>query len=215
MQSKKNAKSSLEPSKAEARTEKLRQRLLDAATLVFMEKGYDAASMTEIAVRARASKETFYRHFPTKDELFRAVVVRRAERMSETLETALPTQELPEKALTVFGERALHRMTTKDTIAFHRVLGMVHKRFPEVLQLYRTTGPFRVRDSVARYLQQQVDEGHLRPLNPQVAARQFFDLVAAEMIINANLSAKGSPGKAAIRQRVKEAVECFLYGYSK
>ncbi len=196
------------------RTEQLTQRLLDAATQLFMEKGYDATSMTEIAARAHASKETFYRHYPTKDELFRAVVVRRAEIVSDTLATALPTREPPEKALTVFGECVLQRMTSQDSIAFHRVLGMARERFPEVLQLYRTSGPFRVRDAVARYLKEQVGLGRLRRVNPEVAARQFFDLVAAEMIIKANLSGEGSPSKAAIRQRVKEAVECFLHGYA-
>ncbi len=215
MPSKKSSKTILELPRAEGRTGQLKQRLLDAATLLFMENGYEATSMTEIAARAHASKETFYRHFPTKEVLFRAVVVRRAEMMSEALETALPTQEAPQTALTLFGELVLQRMTTKDSIAFHRVLGMAHKHLPDVLELYRNSGPHRVRDAVAQYLQQQVREGNLRSLNPQVAARQFFDLVAAEMVLRANLSGGERPGKAAIRQRVKESVDCFLYGYAR
>lgn len=215
MANKKNAGSAEPPPRVLTRTERVTERLLQAATQLFMEKGYDATSMTEIAASAHASKETFYRHFPTKDDLFRAVVVRRAEMMSEALEPALLTQERPEVALTTFGELVLHRMTTRDSIAFHRVLGMARERFPEVLQLYRASGPFRMRDALARYLKQQVQVGRLRPLDPQVGARQFFDLVAAEMILNANLSEKGNPGEAIIKQRVKEAVDCFLYGYAQ
>jgi TetR/AcrR family transcriptional repressor of mexJK operon len=214
MPDRKNAKSTPKPSRPLTRTERVTQRLMDAATQLFMEKGYDTTSMTEIAARAHASKETIYRHFPNKDDLFRAAVVRRAEVMSEELEPALMTVALPKKALTVFGELVLRRLTSKDSINFHRVLGMARERFPEVLEVYRKTGPFRLRDAVARYIQQQVDAGNLRPVDPHVAARQFFDLVAAEMIINANLSGKGSPTDAVIRQRVKEAVDCFLHGYS-
>ena len=198
---------------ADPRTEKLTDRLLKAATQVFMEKGYDAASMGEIAARAHASKETFYRHFPTKDELFRAVVICRAERVAQGLGTALLAHEPPEKALAAFGELVISQMVSSDSVTFHRVLGMARERFPDLLQLYRATGPYRVRDAVALYLKQQTKEGRLRYMNAEVAARQFFDLVASEMIISANISGKTNPSKAAIRKRVKEGLDCFLNGY--
>lgn len=204
----------MELPRAGVRTEQLTDRLLQAATQVFMEKGYDAASMGEIAARAHASKETFYRHFPTKDELFRAVVIRRAERVAQGLSTALLAHEPPEKALTAFGELMITQMVSNDAVAFHRVLGMARERFPDLLQLYRATGPHRVRDAVALYLKQQTKEGRLRSMNAQTAARQFFDLVASEMIISANISGKTNPSKAAIRQRVKEGLDCFLNGYA-
>jgi len=200
--------------KHDARTQQLIGRLLDAATRLFIEKGYDATSMGEISSLARASKETFYRHFPTKEDLLRAVVIRRAEMIAEDVNDILADDDTPEKALTQFGERILTRMTTKETLGFHRLLGMSRERFPDFLQLYRAAGPYRVRDAVARYLDLQIAAGKLRPMNALVAARQFFDLVAAEMVISANLSGKANPTKADIRQRVKEAVDCFLHGYA-
>src|SRR6201996_4572521 len=50
--------------KSEIRTERVTNRLLDAASKFFMERGFEATSIGEIASYARASKETFYRHFP-------------------------------------------------------------------------------------------------------------------------------------------------------
>lgn len=215
MPKKKTAPATESTPKVLTRTERITERLLEAATQIFIKKGYDATSMTEIAAIAHASKETFYRRFPTKDHLFRAVVVRRAERMSEALVPSLLTHDPPQKALTQFGELVLFRMTSKDSIAFHRLLGMAREHFPEVLQLYRASGPFRTRDALATYLDQQSNEGRLHLKNPQVAARQFFDLFATDMILEANLSGKGDPGMLAIRQRVKEAVACFLHGYAR
>jgi TetR/AcrR family transcriptional repressor of mexJK operon len=214
MRTKNNAMLLEELPKGETRTEQLTQRLLEAATQLFMEKGYDATSMGEISARAHASKETFYRHFPTKDELFRAVVIRQAEMIARDLGSMLLVHDPPEKALTTFGEFMLTRMMTKDTIAFHRLLGMAKERFPELLQLYRTTGPRRVRDAMAKYLADQMAQGKLRKMDPDVAARQFFDLAAAEMIMNASISGVVNPSKAVIEQRVKEAVDCFLHGYA-
>jgi TetR/AcrR family transcriptional repressor of mexJK operon len=215
MPTKKTLSPPVQAARSETRTEQLTQRLLEAATQLFMEKGYDATSMGEISANAHASKETFYRHFPTKDELFRAVVVRQAEMIARDLGAMLLVHDPPEKALTTFGEFMLQRMMTKDTIAFHRVLGMARERFPDLLELYRTSGPRRVRDAMANYLKDQMVLGRLRTMNPDVAARQFFDLAAAEMIMNASISGTVNPPKALVQQRVKEAVDCFLHGYGQ
>lgn len=54
-----------------------RQRLLDAAALVFVERGYAGATTREIAARAGVSEGTIYRHFSDKRELFGAVFATR------------------------------------------------------------------------------------------------------------------------------------------
>src|SRR5436190_6621769 len=54
----------------------VKARILDAAQKVFLERGYQSASLDEIAVVAPASKPTIYAHFPGKEALFEAVVAR-------------------------------------------------------------------------------------------------------------------------------------------
>src|SRR5271165_348035 len=51
-------------------------RILDAAQEVFLKRGFQSASIDEIAVMAPASKPTIYAHFPGKEALFSAVVAR-------------------------------------------------------------------------------------------------------------------------------------------
>ena len=79
--------------KSEIRTERVTNRLLDAASKFFMERGFEATSMGEIARYARASKETFYRHFPGKEDLFSAVVIRGARMVAGELSAVLLTHE--------------------------------------------------------------------------------------------------------------------------
>lgn len=50
-----------------------RQAILDAASVDFLERGYDATSIEQIGRRAQVSKVTVYKHFGTKLDLFRAV----------------------------------------------------------------------------------------------------------------------------------------------
>ena len=57
-------------------TSRKRNTILDAASAVFREEGFEATSMDRIAERAGASKRTVYNHFPSKDALFEAVMAR-------------------------------------------------------------------------------------------------------------------------------------------
>ncbi|MGO4565821.1 TetR/AcrR family transcriptional regulator [Rhizobium sp. 2YAF20] len=59
--------------------------LLEAAAKVFCEKGYDAATMTEIAAEARSSIGSLYQFFPTKPLLAEALHVERLERLQGVL----------------------------------------------------------------------------------------------------------------------------------
>jgi AcrR family transcriptional regulator len=61
--------------------------LLDAGAQVFAEKGYDAATMTEIAARAGAAIGSLYQFFPNKLALAGALVARYGERMGQALQT--------------------------------------------------------------------------------------------------------------------------------
>lgn len=65
------------------RGERTRARLLEAAEEVFGNRGFYAASITEITQRAKVSQGTFYLYFPDKEEAFRALV----EHMGHELQT--------------------------------------------------------------------------------------------------------------------------------
>jgi AcrR family transcriptional regulator len=178
-----------------------------------MEKGFDATSMGEIAKQAHASTETFYRHFPTKEELFEKVLLRRTEFLRGELDSVLMSQDAPEKALAAFGELGLSLLLAPEALSLHRILMMEKGRFPEVVESFYAQGPARVKAALASYLAEQIKKGTLRRMNPDVGARQFFDLVVPEFLFGMNLRSIPTPTKAEMRQRVKEAIDCFLHGY--
>jgi len=200
-------------SKSQIRTERLIDRLLEAANQFFMEKGFEATSMGEIAKHAHASKETFYRHFPTKEELFQRALLRRAEQIATEFGSVLLSQAPPEIALAKFGQVVLERLLTPEAMSFRRVMMMESVRFPELHKSLHARGPARVNTALAHYLEDQVSKGRLRQMNSTVAARQFFDLVAADMTIEASVHSMPKPTTSEMRQRVNEALDCFLHGY--
>ena len=68
-----------------------RKQLLGAAQEVFVAQGYHAAAMDEIAERAGVSKPVLYQHFPSKLELYLALLDQHAERLVDRVREALAT----------------------------------------------------------------------------------------------------------------------------
>jgi AcrR family transcriptional regulator len=66
-----------------------RERLLDAATPLFYERGVQAVGLAEVVAAAGTGRNVLYRHFPGKDELVLAYLERFAERLDEQTEAAL------------------------------------------------------------------------------------------------------------------------------
>ncbi|WP_161897387.1 TetR/AcrR family transcriptional regulator [Gordonia spumicola] len=68
-----------------------RRQLMDAASEIFVERGYHSAGMDEIAVHAGVSKPVLYQHFPSKLDMYIAVVDSHAEKLVADVNTALLT----------------------------------------------------------------------------------------------------------------------------
>jgi AcrR family transcriptional regulator len=80
-----------------------RERLLETATALFYERGVHAVGINEIVTRAKASKLSLYRYFPSKEELVRAMLTEHSERIHSWLERR--TRDAPpgpQRVLSVF-----------------------------------------------------------------------------------------------------------------
>lgn len=84
-----------------------RQQLLDVAKSVFAEKGFEGASIEEIAHRADVSKPIVYEHFGGKEGLYAVVVDREThlllDRMVSTLHGGHPRAMLEQTAVALLG----------------------------------------------------------------------------------------------------------------
>ena len=95
-----------------------RRQLLDAAMEVFVERGYHAAAMDEIAERAGVSKPVLYQHFPGKQELYLALLDESVERLVEAVGNAIRSttdnrQRVNATFAAYFGYVGEHRGTFK------------------------------------------------------------------------------------------------------
>jgi TetR/AcrR family transcriptional regulator, mexJK operon transcriptional repressor len=188
--------------------------LLDIATEVFMEHGFEGASTNEIAKRANCSKTTLYCRFPTKQALFIAVLERRMELMFRELESALPDDAPLEEALMEFGSRVLRIALSDEKIHLQRVVNMEAERFPELAERYFELGPERGQERLSRYLREQIKRGRLIDEDPHLMAEHLISLITGGPVTCRILGVRNSSGSKDHRKRLQAAVKVFLRAYS-
>lgn len=88
-----------------------RKEILKAATALFMKKGYEGTSFNEIAVKARASKETLYAWFGSKSEILNELLRERGDTLRLTVEKEASSGK-PEDVLFVIAREVLRQMNT-------------------------------------------------------------------------------------------------------
>lgn len=131
-----------------------RHAFLKAAREVFLEQGYETASVNDVVRRAGGSLATLYAQFGNKEGLFLAA----AQDIHEDLVTAMTPESvdhLPlEEGLQIIGERFVRTMLSRDNLAFFRIIVGEGRHFPEQVQRYIAQGGAeKVRGVVARYIE--------------------------------------------------------------
>ena len=197
------------------KSEILTEHLLDIAASFFLEKGFAGSSVSEMARHARASKESFYSRYTTKEELFRAVIRRQTDRMAEDLNALFLCNAPTAVTLTSFGERLLEQLMADETITLQRTISLDAAKFPELARIFWEVGPARMIAALSHYLEAQVTQGKLRKLDPESAALQFMGLINSETMLKVTLGISPKPSKDVQRRRVKSAVDVFLRGYAE
>jgi AcrR family transcriptional regulator len=113
------------------RGDKLREHILWVAKDVFLEMGFERASMDVVANRAETSKRSLYAHFESKEKLFLAVIELVRGLFLSRLRMPADYSEKPADALTLFCGRYLEGLLYQPSIQFCRVTMAETTRFPE------------------------------------------------------------------------------------
>ena len=118
-----------------------RQAFLQAAREVFLEHGYEAASVNDVVRLAGGSLATLYAQFGNKEGLFLAFMQDQHDRFAREMRPPGNIDGMPlEQALQVVGEHFLKRLLQRDSIAFFRVMVSEGRKLPPNFRHYFATG---------------------------------------------------------------------------
>ncbi|WP_448121738.1 TetR/AcrR family transcriptional regulator [Xanthomonas arboricola] len=196
------------------RTEEKRDAIVQAASEVFLELGFEGASMSQIAARVGGSKRTLYGYFPSKEELFVAFAKDMSDRYIDPLLDALSQSNGPvAETLQRFGEDILGFLCAPSSITIWQTIIGVSGR-SDVGALFFNAGPEEGMQRMADYLQTQMDRGAIRCADVLIASRQFGGLLEAETLMPCLFGALKEPSPEYLREATQRAVEMFLAAYA-
>lgn len=189
-----------------------RAAVIEAATKEFLNYGFEGTSMDRISETAGVSKRTVYDHFPSKEDLFRAISHEILERVEEMPSHGYSAEEPLEEQLLRIGNTFADTITSEAFMKLSRVVIARFIQSPELGQRAANAHDLLRRDMVALFKAGRKD-GRLRITNPDRAAAQFCGLIK-EVAFWPELMAGQKPlSRRERRAAVSSAVEMFLRYY--
>jgi AcrR family transcriptional regulator len=196
---------------ADEETSKRRQ-ILDGARNVFMDLGFDGASMGEIARAAGVSKGTLYVYFADKNRLFEAIV---EEEMLDQQKLAFNFDPKRDVATTLrdFGQTYIQWLCRPGGGSAIRTVTAIAERMPEVgRRFYEQVLESRI-NRLADYLEAHVRAKELAIDDCKLAAEQFMLMCQASLFLPFIFQAAPAPSAERIAQVVESATRMFLAAY--
>lgn len=191
-----------------------RQQILDGAKRVFMQVGFDAASMNDITREAGVSKGTIYVYFENKEDLFGALIDRERSAIFASLAEVLDEGGSLRETLARYGILLATRMTSTQVIRAQRMVIGVSERMPELGRRFYDTGPDSGKALLVAYLDNQVAAGRLDIPDLKLAAQQLFDLCTGGLTRSCIFGARDpSPDAEEIARVVESGVDMFMARY--
>lgn len=193
-----------------------RHQILEGAHAVFAARGFDAASMNDIAAAANVSKGTLYVYFEDKEHLFVALIEREREKQKQGMYAALADEPSLTLALANFGAGLVRLLTGPFALSAHRIVLGVAERMPDLGREFYERGPMQGVQRLAAFLEQRVAAGELAIADVALAAAQFVDLCQSTLMRPRLFNAvRTPPGEDEVAHVVGEAVKTFMARYGQ
>lgn len=191
-----------------------RAAFVAAARLAFFSRGYGGTSMSSISASVGGSKTTLWNYFPSKQDLFTAVVDDVVERYGRALDVPLdPDADVPE-SLRLMGRALLDTIHSQPVIDLHRLTIGESSRFPELARLFHERGPARGKARLQHYIREAMARGKLRQGNPAEASRLFTGMLLAGSIQLHMLGLIERPEEPELARELDVAIDAFLRTWS-
>src|SRR5271170_2055002 len=189
------------------------ERILDAAKKVFRERGFEGASIDEIAEVARAGKPTIYARFPGKEALFGAVMARKVRENTSSFESIALTGVTPEERLASIATAILHKVLAPETLGLCRASVAEASRFPDLAASVHRMARERTSEAVAQLLGELPESDQLPGFAADrraATALQFIELIVLPIMMRALFGEDLTALHAEIGPHVARTVAFFL-----
>jgi AcrR family transcriptional regulator len=189
-----------------------RRQILDGARAVFLDLGFDGASMGEIARAAGVSKGTLYVYFADKNRLFEAIVEQESLEQGRIAFNFDPSRDV-ETTLKDFGTAYIQLLCRPGGGSAIRTVMAIAERMPDVgRRFYEQVIDLTIK-RFRDYLDVHVASGELVIEDSYLASAQFMQMCQSTLFQPHIFQAKPSPSPEQIAKVVDSAMRIFLLAY--
>ena len=180
------------PESAEQRGPKFRRRaearpdeVLDAALALFIENGFAATRVEDIATRAGLSKGAVYLYFPSKESILEGLVRRAISPIADNALGMLRNYAGdPRLVISTALKMIAGRLKDPELVAIPRLLIREIVNFPEFAEMYRREVLDRVIPALIGLIENGIREGYFRKVDAELTLRSVIGPVIAHMLIS-------------------------------
>ena len=189
--------------------------VLAGARDVFLAKGFEGASVDDIARAASVSKATLYSYFPDKQHLFLAVLEAECAQQAEVEFLAENSNLSVEETLHVICKTLITFFLSRFGQDMFRVCVAEAQRFPELGRAFYDSGPKKWGRKIALYLETSKAQRTLCIDDSLLAADQLAQLCRADLMLKVLFGIQNNPTEDEIDRVAAEAVKTFLARYRR
>jgi len=160
-----------------------RLQIMKVAKELFARRGFDGTTTRQIAERAKVNEAIIFRHFPTKQDLYWAIIEHECEvsAFQKALEERLNSAASDREIFAGIAEDSLRRRAKDSSLA--RLLLYSALENHQLSQKFFETHVGCYYEQLADYIRQRIEAGVFRPVDPLLAARGFLGMVVYHSMI--------------------------------
>lgn len=195
------------------KTEEKRQKIIEIASSLFLESGFEGISMSEISARVGGSKATLYNYFSSKEEIFLAVMMTNAQKLAAKAYSVLDDAiDLKEK-LNRFGYEYLCFILSQEMIDMKRTVIAQADKLDIGSHVYEC-GFKMAWGRVATTIENGMKAKLVKKSDPWMAAMQLKALLEADIYTKRLLNVDKRLNKKTLPTAVENALKVFWAYYS-
>lgn len=194
--------------------ERRRRQIRAAAYAVLKRNGYKAASMLAIAKEAKASNETLYAWYGTKEGLFRTLIEENAARVAGALTEALDTGQAIGKTLPRIGALLLELVTGDRAIALNRAAAADATETGELGRSLAAAGRDSIAPLLERLFERAREDGTLSFGEEDRVTEVYIGLLIGDTQIRRTTAAVSRLSPSERQERADRAAALFLRLFS-
>ncbi len=200
---------------APLRPSKKREQILQSARGVFLDHGYEGASMDAIAAEAQVSKATVYAHFADKQALFAEMVAEYCREQQAALAEIEAEHPRVQEGLERLARVMMRYLAAPNALRFGRMIVGESARFPELGRTFVDSGFLALQADIAGFLGRAAERGELDLPDPALAAELFVSMVRGPVQFRSLRALGAPPDDTALDRIASEAARLLVTAYAR